>query len=105
MAERRREEWKSRTVVGLHTVHWVPVACYGQEAYPICPYPELISLKPWLELFPANNVKYAFVPGELLFMIFLELKGVMLGSQDHLSKTNKQAVVMFYFCLNHNFEL
>lgn len=91
---------------------WAPQSTLGscsllcQEADPICPYPELIfSLKPWLELFPANNVKYACVPGELLFMIFLELKGVMLGSQDHLSKTNKQAVVMFYFCLNHNFEL
>ena len=37
------------------------------------------------------------MPGELLFKIFSEIKVVMQGSQDRLSKTNKQALVGFYF--------
>jgi hypothetical protein len=45
------------------------------------------------------------MPGEMLLEIFSEFKGVMLSSQDHLSKTNKQAVTGFYFCIICNFEL
>ena len=51
-----------------------------------------LSLKPWLGLLPTNNVKSAYVSGKLLLEIFSESKGVMLGSQDYLSQTNKQAV-------------
>lgn len=45
------------------------------------------------------------MPGELLLEIFSEHKGVRLGSQNHLSKTNKQAIMGFYFCTICNFEL
>lgn len=70
--------------------------CQEQRVLFIHPSPELVfSLKPWLGLFPANSMKSACVPGELLFKIFLEFRAVMLGSQYHLRKTNKQAVVGF----------
>lgn len=80
-------------MVGLHTVGcFHSLLCQGAAGH-ICPSPELIfSLKPWLGSFPANNVKSSCVPGEMPFEIFSESKGVMLGSEDHLSKTNKRAV-------------
>lgn len=77
----------------LHTVGWVSrLLCQGAAGH-MCPSSELIfPWKPWLALLPTNNVKSACVPGELLLKIFSESKGVMLGSQDYLSQTNKQAV-------------
>lgn len=77
---------------------------FCRSSCPLCPSPELVSsLKLWPEWFPADSVKSASVPGERLFRIFLEFKGVMLGSQGPLSKTNKQ--LGFYFGTMCNFEL
>lgn len=96
-------EWEEKRIE-KQACGWAPYSrlgvcnrlCQEQQVLFIHPSPALVfSLKPWLGLFPANNMKSACVPGELLFKIFLEFGAVMLGSQYHLSKTNKQAVVGF----------
>lgn len=58
---------------------------YGPSPEPVFPP------QPWLGSLPANDLSSARMPGKLLFTIFSEIKGVMLGSQDPLSQTNKQA--------------
>lgn len=41
----------------------------------------VFSMKLWPGWRPADSMKSASVPGERLFRIFLELQGVMLGSE------------------------
>lgn len=102
--EERRGEQQACGLAPYSRLGFCSLLCQGAAGH-ICASPELIfSLTPWLGLFPANNVKSACVPGELLFKIFSEFKGVMVGSQDRLSKTNKQAVRGFYCSRICNFE-